>query len=140
MPAATKAKTVKGGAQVEEVEKEVKNAPEVDELATTYAALILADEGLAIDEAKLRLILAAAHVKVQPFYPSIFAGALGKHNVQDLILKGGSGSGGAAPAAAAAAPAAAAGGAAKPEEKKKEEKKPEPEEEGDDDMGLSLFD
>jgi len=118
------------------VETEVKNSAEVDELATTYAALILADEGLAIDEAKLRAILKAAQVKVQPFYPSIFANALGKHNVTDLILKGGGGV-----AAAAAAPAAAAAGAKTEEKKeeKKKEKEPEPDE-GDDDMGLSLFD
>merc|ERR1712064_80195 len=104
------------------------------ELACVYAALILADDDVAITGEKIQTILKAAGVDVEPYWPGLFAKALESCNVKDLITNVGSGVG-AAPAAGGAAPAA--GGA--PEEKK-EEKKEEPEEESDDDMGFGLFD
>merc|ERR1712105_314851 len=99
------------------------------ELACVYAALILADDDVAITGEKIQTILKAAGVDVEPYWPGLFAKALKSCNVKDLITNVGSGVG-AAPAAGGAAPA----------EEKKEEKKEEPEEESDDDMGFGLFD
>merc|ERR1712071_205192 len=99
---------------------------EKEELAVTYAALILHDDNLPITEENLNKILAAADVKVQAFWPRVFAQLLeGKDasQIEDIILGGG-----AAPAVGGGA--AAAGGAAEPEE----------EEESDEEMGFGLFD
>ncbi|KAI9754252.1 MAG: 60S acidic ribosomal protein P1 [Chaenotheca gracillima] len=132
------------------------------ELATSYAALILADDNVEITvripqlvspwlEAflgslntdicsqadKLNAIIKAANVEeVEPIWSSLFAKALEGKDVKDLLLNVGSGGG------AAAAPAAGAGGAAAadaPAEAKKEEKEEE-KEESDEDMGFGLFD
>nr|CAB3479771.1 unnamed protein product [Digitaria exilis]CAB3481933.1 unnamed protein product [Digitaria exilis] len=106
------------------------------EIACTYAALILSDDGIPITAEKIATIVKAANIKVESYWPALFAKLLEKRSVEDLILSVGSG-GGAAPVAAAA-PAGGAAAAAAPaaEEKKKEEEK----EESDDDMGFSLFD
>ncbi|KAJ9188214.1 hypothetical protein P3X46_003595 [Hevea brasiliensis] len=111
----------------------------VGEVACTYAALILHDDGIPVTAEKIALLVKAANITVESYWPSLFAKLLEKRNVDDLILNVGSGGGGAP--VAAAAPAAGGGGAAAAaapaaEEKKKEE----PEEESDDDMGFSLFD
>merc|ERR1711963_165291 len=103
-----------------------------DELACVYAALILADDQVAVTADKLSTILKAAGVSVEPYWPSLFAKALDGVNIKDLVTNIGS-SAGAAPAAGGAA-AADAGGAA-PAEAKKEES-----EESDEDMGFGLFD
>merc|ERR1711963_296317 len=96
------------------------------ELACVYAALILADDDVAITGEKIQTILKAAGVDVAPYWPGLFSKALESCNVKELITNVGSGVG-------------AAGGAVAAEEKK-EEKKEEPEEESDDDMGFGLFD
>ncbi|TQV95335.1 hypothetical protein V2A60_009632 [Cordyceps javanica] len=104
------------------------------ELASSYAALILADDGIEITADKLQALIKAANVEVEPIWTSIFAKALEGKDVKDLLVNVGSG-GGAAPAAGGAA--AAAGGAAEaPAEEAKEEEK----EESDEDMGFGLFD
>ncbi|RCI16647.1 hypothetical protein L249_1909 [Ophiocordyceps polyrhachis-furcata BCC 54312] len=106
------------------------------ELAVSYAALILADEGVEITSDKLQALIKAANVSdVEPIWTSIFAKALEGKDVKDLLVNVGSGGGAAAPAAGGAA--AAGGDAAAPaaEEKKEEEK-----EESDEDMGFGLFD
>ncbi|RDA94297.1 hypothetical protein CP533_0554 [Ophiocordyceps camponoti-saundersi (nom. inval.)] len=109
------------------------------ELAVSYAALILADEGVEITSDKLQTLIKAANItEVEPIWTSIFAKepqALEGKDVKDLLVNVGSGGGGAAPAAGGAA--AAGGDAAAPaaEEKKEEEK-----EESDEDMGFGLFD
>merc|ERR1719197_404755 len=106
------------------------NQQEKEELAITYAALILHDDNLPITEENLNAILTAADVKVQPFWPRVFAKLLeGKDSAQidDIILGGG-----AAPAVAGGADAAAPVEEAKPAE--------EEEEESDEDMGFGLFD
>merc|ERR1711862_165575 len=92
------------------------------ELACVYAALILADDDVAVTPEKISTILKAAGVEFEPYWPGFFAKALESCDLKELITKIGSGVG-AAPAAGGA-PAAAA---------KKEE--PEEEEE-DDDMGF----
>merc|ERR1712137_1374441 len=93
-------------------------AAEREELAITYAALILHDDGLPITEANLNAILAAANVKfVAAYWPRIFSKLLEGKDSQTLddISMGG----GAAPAVGGAAPAGAAAGAAAPAEEEK---------------------
>ncbi|KAG6844247.1 hypothetical protein H0H87_008461 [Tephrocybe sp. NHM501043] len=105
------------------------------ELAATYAALILADEGIEITSDKLLTLTSAANVELEPIWASLLAKALEGKNVKDLLSNVGSGGG--APAAAAPAAAAAGGAAA---EAPKAEEKAEEKEESDDDMGFGLFD
>ncbi|KAH7910432.1 60S acidic ribosomal protein P1 [Hygrophoropsis aurantiaca] len=108
------------------------------ELAATYAALILADEGIEITSDKIVALTSAANVELEPIWASLLAKALEGKNVKDLLSNVGAGGG--APAVGGA-PAAAAGGAAAAEAPKEEEKKKEEEkEESDDDMGFGLFD
>ncbi|KAI1306212.1 60s acidic ribosomal protein-domain-containing protein [Xylaria venustula] len=106
------------------------------ELASSYAALILADDGVEITADKLQtLIKAAGVVDVEPIWTQLFAKALEGKDVKDLLSAVGSGGG-----AAAAGPAVgAAGGAAAADEPAAEEKEEE-KEESDDDMGFGLFD
>ncbi|KAL2204063.1 hypothetical protein CC79DRAFT_1344260 [Sarocladium strictum] len=105
------------------------------ELASSYAALILADDGIEITSDKLQALIKAAGVEeVEPIWTSIFAKALEGKDVKDLLVNVGSGGGAAAPAAGGAA--AAAGG----EDAKEEEKKEDEAEESDEDMGFGLFD
>ncbi|KAL5415914.1 60S acidic ribosomal protein P1 [Paraphaeosphaeria minitans] len=106
------------------------------ELASSYAALILADDGVDITADKLQSLIKAAKIEdVEPIWTSLFAKALEGKDVKDLLLNVGSG-GGAAPAATGGA--AAASGAAPAEEKAAE--KEEEKEESDEDMGFGLFD
>merc|ERR1711948_166392 len=104
-------------------------AAEREELAITYAALILHDDGLPITEANLNAILAAANIKfVAAYWPRIFSKLLeGKDSetLDDIIMGGG---------AAPAVGGGAAGGAAAPAEEEK--KVEEEEEESDDEMGF----
>merc|ERR1712099_19643 len=97
------------------------------ELACTYAALILNDDDVEITGDKITSILKAANVEFEPFWPSLFAGALKDVDVRSLITNIGSGVGS----------GPAAGGA---EEAPKEEAKAESSSEEDDDMGFGLFD
>ena len=108
------------------------------ELATSYAALILADDGVDITADKLQSLIKAAKIEeVEPIWTTLFAKALEGKDVKDLLLNVGSGGGAAAaPAAGGAGGDAAAGGDAPAAEEKKEEEK----EESDDDMGFGLFD
>ncbi|KAE8366932.1 60s acidic ribosomal protein-domain-containing protein [Aspergillus caelatus] len=104
------------------------------ELACSYAALILADDGIEVTADKLQTLLTAAKVQeVEPIWTSIFAKALEGKDIKELLTNVGS--------AGAAAPAggAAAGGAAAPAEAAAEEKEEE-KEESDEDMGFGLFD
>ncbi|KAI0386608.1 ribosomal protein 60S [Hypomontagnella monticulosa] len=107
------------------------------ELASSYAALILADDGVEITADKLQTLLKAAKVvDVEPIWTSLFAKALEGKDVKDMLSNVGSGGG-----AAAAGPAAGAGGAGgAAAEEAKEEEKEEEKEESDEDMGFGLFD
>ncbi|KAG2056193.1 hypothetical protein BDR06DRAFT_1006301 [Suillus hirtellus] len=113
------------------------------ELAATYAALILADEGIEItlkrhiQADKILALTDAASVELEPIWATLLAKALEGKNVKDLLSNVGAGGG--APAVGAPV-AAAAGGAAAAEAPKEEEKKEEAKEESDDDMGFGLFD
>ncbi|ELR04332.1 hypothetical protein GMDG_06714 [Pseudogymnoascus destructans 20631-21] len=105
------------------------------ELATSYAALILADDGVDITAEKLQTLITAAKVAdVEPIWTSLFAKALEGKDVKDLLLNVGSGGG------APAAGGAAAGGAAAASEDAPAEEKEEEKEESDEDMGFGLFD
>ncbi|KAI9777411.1 MAG: 60S acidic ribosomal protein P1 [Peltula sp. TS41687] len=108
------------------------------ELAASYAALILADDGVDVTADKLQTIIKAAKVEdVEPIWTTLFAKALEGKDIKDLLLNVGSG-GGAAAAPGGAAAGGAAGGDAPAEEKKEE--KEEEKEESDEDMGFGLFD
>ncbi|XP_009366604.2 60S acidic ribosomal protein P1 [Pyrus x bretschneideri] len=109
----------------------------ISEIACTYAALILHDDGIPITAEKIATVVKSANITVESYWPGLFAKLAEKRNIEDLILNVGAGGGGgavavAAPGAGGAAPAAAAPAV--------EEKKEEPKEESDDDMGFSLFD
>eukprot|EP00997_Jenningsia_sp_PLL12_P009997 NODE_7099_length_473_cov_55.608491_g6284_i0.p1 GENE.NODE_7099_length_473_cov_55.608491_g6284_i0~~NODE_7099_length_473_cov_55.608491_g6284_i0.p1 ORF type:complete len:123 (+),score=39.61 NODE_7099_length_473_cov_55.608491_g6284_i0:24-371(+) len=113
--------------------------PQADELACTYACMILHDGGLEITADRINAILSEAGVKVEGYYPALFADFVSKNDLGSMIggVVCGGGGGAAAPAAGGGggggeAPAAAS----KKEEKKKEES--DEEEEGD--MGFGLFD
>eukprot|EP00898_Chlorokybus_atmophyticus_P002124 jgi/Chlat1/2912/Chrsp2S04666 len=106
------------------------------ELACTYAALILHDDGLPVTADKITTLVKAAGVEVEPYWPGLFAKLLEKKSIEDLICNVGAGGGGAV-AVGGGGGGGAAGGAA---EAKEEEKEEEAKEESDDDMGFSLFD
>ena len=55
------------------------------EIACVYAALILADDDVPITEEKIKTILTAAGIEVEPYWPGLFAKALQNCNVKDLI-------------------------------------------------------
>ncbi|KAL5365554.1 60s acidic ribosomal protein-domain-containing protein [Aspergillus floccosus] len=104
------------------------------ELACSYAALILADDGVEISAEKIQTLIGAAKVpEIEPIWSSIFAKALEGKDIKDLLTN--IGSAGPAVAAPAGGAAAAPAEAAAAEEKKEEEK-----EESDEDMGFGLFD
>ncbi|KAL8049342.1 hypothetical protein ABFX02_06G015300 [Erythranthe guttata] len=110
----------------------------VGEIACTYAALILHDDGIAVTAEKIAALLKAANLSVESYWPSLFAKLCEKRNIEDLVMNVGSGGGGAA--VAVAAPTGGASGAPAAAAPAAEEKKEEAKEESDDDMGFSLFD
>ncbi|XP_047966590.1 60S acidic ribosomal protein P1-like [Salvia hispanica] len=110
----------------------------VGELACTYAALVLHDDGIPITAEKISTLLKAANLSVESYWPSLFAKLCEKRNVEDLIMNVGAGGGGGA--VAVAAPTGGAGGAAAAAPAAEEKKKEEEKEESDDDMGFGLFD
>eukprot|EP01103_Thecamoeba_quadrilineata_P018434 TRINITY_DN6_c0_g2_i1.p1 TRINITY_DN6_c0_g2~~TRINITY_DN6_c0_g2_i1.p1 ORF type:complete len:121 (+),score=47.77 TRINITY_DN6_c0_g2_i1:31-393(+) len=110
-----------------------------EEVAVTYASLILHDDGSEITADKLSAILKAANIEVQPFLVNFFAKVAKSQNIDNFLVSGGV-SGGAAPAAAAPAAAAPAAQQAAPAEKKVEKKEEKVEEEEEEDMGFGLFD
>ncbi|KAI9570455.1 60S acidic ribosomal protein P1 [Boletus coccyginus] len=107
------------------------------EVAATYAALILADDGVEITSEKIIALTSAANVDLEPIWATLLAKALEGKNIRDLLSNVGAGGG--APAVGIAPAAAGGGAAAAPAEEAKEEKEEE-KEESDDDMGFGLFD
>ncbi|KAK0514251.1 hypothetical protein JMJ35_002868 [Cladonia borealis] len=109
------------------------------ELATSYAALILADDDVEITADKLQTLIKAANVEdVEAIWTTLYAKALEGKNVKDMLLNVGSGGGAAAAPSSGGAGGPAATGDAPAEEKKEE--KEEEKEESDEDMGFGLFD
>ena len=92
------------------------------ELACSYAALILHDAGMKVDEASIKKVVEAANVKTEPYWPMLYTSILKDKGLdQEIIMKpGGSGSGG-------GGVAGCSGGDGGREEEEKEE---EEEEEG----------
>ncbi|KAG8773294.1 hypothetical protein FRC19_006828 [Serendipita sp. 401] len=110
------------------------------DLAATYAALILADDGLEITSEKILKLTAAADVELEPIWATLLAKALEGKNVKELLSNVGAGGGGPAVGGGGGAPAAAAGGGGAAAAEEKVEEKKEEKEESDDDMGFGLFD
>ncbi|KAH8833733.1 60S acidic ribosomal protein P1 [Flagelloscypha sp. PMI_526] len=106
------------------------------ELAATYAALILADDGVDITSDKILALTNGAGVELEPIWASLLAKALEGKDVKELLSNVGAGGGGPATVTAGGG----GGGAAAEEAPKEEEKKEEEKEESDDDMGFGLFD
>mmetsp|Transcript_22935 Transcript_22935/g.64448 ORF Transcript_22935/g.64448 Transcript_22935/m.64448 type:complete len:122 (+) Transcript_22935:119-484(+) len=102
-----------------------------DELAVTYAALILHDDNIPITAEKLDAVCKAAGVSVAGYWPTLFAKLLEKQDIEKLITSVGAAGPAVAPAAGGAAPAAADA----PAEEAKEEAK----EESEEDIGGGLF-
>ncbi|CAJ0911479.1 14469_t:CDS:2 [Entrophospora sp. SA101] len=61
------------------------------ELAISYAALILADDGVEITSDKLTTLTKAAGIDVEPVWANLFAKALEGKNVADLLMNVGAG-------------------------------------------------
>lgn len=104
------------------------------ELACTYASLILYDDDIEITADKIQTLVDAAGVKIEPYWPGLFARLAESTNIGDLISSIGSVGGG----APAPAPAAGGGGGGGGEGGQEEEKKEEEEEE--EEMEFDLFD
>merc|ERR1719341_1398624 len=93
-----------------------------DELACSYAGLILKDQELEITAENITKIITAAGLKVESYWPTLFA-RLCKGKDLDALCSfgGGGGGGGAAPAAGGDAGGAPAAAAAAPVEEEEEE-------------------
>eukprot|EP00470_Lotharella_oceanica_P005381 CAMPEP_0170172970 /NCGR_PEP_ID=MMETSP0040_2-20121228/6242_1 /TAXON_ID=641309 /ORGANISM="Lotharella oceanica, Strain CCMP622" /LENGTH=114 /DNA_ID=CAMNT_0010413911 /DNA_START=130 /DNA_END=474 /DNA_ORIENTATION=- len=100
------------------------------ELATSYACMILSDCEAKINDENINKLLSAASMKVEPYLPKLFSQLLAGKDLNEMFSKvGGAPAGGAA---------GGAGGAGEGEAgEKKEEKK---EEEEDDDVGFDSDD
>ena len=101
------------------------------DLACTYAALILHDDGQEVTADKISAVVSASGLELEPYWSGLFAKFLEQKSVGDLISNvgaggGGGGGGGAAAGGAAGGDAAAAA--------------PEEEEEEEAEMDFDLFD
>merc|ERR1719282_1695237 len=98
------------------------DALQKDQMACTFAALMLHDEGVEVNSSNISKCCTSAGLKVAAYWPMLFANALSGKNVGDFLqVSGGSGN--------APAQAGPIGGNAAPVEKKKKEEEPEEEEE-----------
>lgn len=109
------------------------------ELACVYAALILADDNIAVTKDKLDAILKSANYAIEPVWTELFASALTGFNVADLIKNIGAApvGGGAAATTAPAAGGDDKKGGAKEAPKKEEKKEEKPD--SDDEEMVSLL-
>ncbi|CAG8799130.1 3320_t:CDS:2 [Dentiscutata erythropus] len=62
-----------------------------NEQAVTYAALILADDGVEITADKLLALTKTAGIEIEPIWANLFAKALEGRNVNDLLMNIGAG-------------------------------------------------
>ncbi len=80
---------------------------DVGQLACTYAALILHDDGQDITGDKISALVKAAGVKVESYWPKMFAKAVSGQSLSNFFNFGGAASAG--PAVSTPAPAATGG-------------------------------
>ena len=101
------------------------------DLACTYAALILHDDGQEVTADKISAVVAASGLELEPYWSGLFAKFLEQKSVGDLISNvGAGGGGGGGGGAAAGGDAGGDAAAAAPEEEEEEEA----------DMDFDLFD
>ncbi|KAL3363808.1 hypothetical protein AABB24_012844 [Solanum stoloniferum] len=58
----------------------------IGELACTYACLILHDDDIPINAERIDTIIKASNLKVESYWPSLFAKLCQKRNVDELIM------------------------------------------------------
>jgi len=104
-----------------------------DELACTYASLILRDDEIEITAENIQKLVKQAGISVEAYWPSLFSRLLTGKDVGALLCSGGGGGGGGGGAAAGGGGEAAAGGGG---DAGKKEAEPEEEEE---EMDFDLF-
>ena len=104
------------------------------DLACTYAALILHDDGQEVTADKISEVVKASGLELEPYWAGLFAKFLEQKSVGDLISNVGAGGGGGGAAAGGAAGGAGgdAGAEAAPAEEEEEEEEA--------DMDFDLFD
>jgi large subunit ribosomal protein LP1 len=93
------------------------------DLACTYAALILHDDGQEVTADKISAVVSASGLEIEPYWSGLFAKFLEQKSVGDLISNVGAGGGGGGGGGGAAAGGDAGGtaAAAAPEEEEEEE-------------------
>merc|ERR1711966_164050 len=87
------------------------------QLACTYAAIILHDDGMAVSADNIKALVSAAGCTVESYWPMLFAKALDGKDIDTLLTTIGAGGDGAGPAGGGG------GGAAEEDAPKEEEKK-----------------
>jgi len=96
-----------------------------EDLAVSLACLILHDGKVEVSADNINAVVAAAGVKVAPYWGSLMAKFLAGRDIDDMLLKPGMGGGPAPTTAAAPSGGAPSGGAAPKKEEKKEEEEEE---------------
>jgi large subunit ribosomal protein LP1 len=92
------------------------------DLACTYAALILHDDGQEVTADKISAVVSASGLEIEPYWSGLFAKFLEEKSVGDLISNvGAGGGGGGGGGAAAGGDAGGDAAAAAPEEEEEEE-------------------
>ena len=92
------------------------------DLACTYAALILHDDGQEVTADKISAVVSARGLELEPYWSGLFAKFLEQKSVGDLISNvGAGGGGGGGGGAAAGGDAGGDAAAAAPEEEEEEE-------------------
>ena len=92
------------------------------DLACTYAALILHDDGQEVTADKISAVVSAGGLELEPYWSGLFAKFLEQKSVGDLISNvGAGGGGGGGGGAAAGGDAGGDAAAAAPEEEEEEE-------------------
>merc|ERR1712129_180571 len=85
-----------GGEAMAEVPVDEVPKHEKDELLCVYSSMILHDSGLDISAENITKLIEAAGLSIDSFFPTLFAKAVGKRDVGDLLTFGSGGGGGAA--------------------------------------------
>ena len=102
------------------------------DLACTYAALILHDDGQEVTADKISEVVKASGLEIEPYWAGLFAKFLEQKSVGDLISNVGGGGGGGGGSRAAGGAGGDAGAEAAPAEEEEEEEEA--------DMDFDLFD